>query len=333
MGLLDDLRNQADNQRANEQAEAERKAAAEVFYREKIEPLMVKTYQYFKELIEHINYIKLETYAEYPLLPNGKTLRLRQQDYKVLIDSSKALKQIDFTLECALDSDVPVQFDVFGRDPVMMQVERIERYSAKYERKNRKGPDGELESARFIIEGPIPMKLQVRADVDASEIKLMVRNFIEPGFHNYSLKVEQFDDAFLDRLGKYILRQEQTLFDRKEEIPEDVRKKLRDRLIVEQRLREQEMREAEQRRLAEEAAELEKTAKQQIKRAINNTVNENKEKLRGMFNKLKQQAGLGGQSEQDKEARLRAALDSYRVDKTPDTTTDKTTDTKPTDKK
>jgi hypothetical protein len=306
MGLLDDLRNQAEGKKAADEEAAARKAEREQYYQEKTLPRMIKAYQFFNEFVEHLNYIKLETIAYYPLLPNGGPQPLRQEGYNVVIDSSKALKRIDFSMEGVLDT--PLQFEIFGKDAVQKHADRIERYGFRHERKDRKDPASmELIGAKFILQGPLPLKVTIEADVDAKRINMTIRNFKEPGFTKYNLTVEQFSDEFLDQLGKFVLRKEDRLFGKSEELSEEAKKKLRDRMIVEARIREQEMIEAEERRKAEEAAEKERTAKEQIKRVVNtqkeqlkrvmNTqVAKGKESLKGMFDKLKKQVQVPQQT-------------------------------------
>lgn len=297
MGLLDDLRNQAEGKKAADEEAAARKAEREQYYQEKILPRMIKAYQFINEFVEHLNFINLETIVHYPLLPDGGLQRLRQEGYNVVIDSSKALKRIDFSMEGVLD--VPLQFEIYGKDAVQKHADRIERYGFRHERKDKKDPKSlELIGAKFILHGPLPLKVIAEADVDAMQINLTIRNFKEPGFTKYNLTVEQFSDEFLDQLGKFVLRQEDRLFGKSEELSDEAKKKLRDRMIVEARIREQEMIEAEERRKAEEAAEKERTAKEQIKRVVNtqteqlkrvmNTqVTKGKESLKGIFDKLK----------------------------------------------
>lgn len=290
MGLLDDLRNQADSKRASEEEEASRVANREQYYLDKIQPRMVKSYQFFNELVEHLNYIKLETVVDYPLQAGGAPQALRQEGYKVVIDSSKAIKKVDFSMEGVLDD--PVEYEVFGRDAVENQIERIKRYSFHHKCKVRKDAEQYVQSALFILEGPLPLRVSVEADIPTSKIKVTIRNFTEPGFSTRAFTVEEFNDEFLDKIGKFVLRKEPVLFGSVEELSEEAKKKLRDRMIVEQRIRQQEMIEAEQRRKAEEAAKIEKSTKEQLKRVVNTKVAKGKESLKDMFSKLKKQAGF-----------------------------------------
>ncbi len=303
MGLLDDLKSQADTQREGEQADEARLAERERVYREDIQPRMVTAYQFFIKMVEQLNYLKMETRVDYPLLPEGKMCTLLQDDYKVVIDSSKNLKQIDLNFQCSLDK--PLDFEIIGKDAVLSHCDRLDRYYFKYERKIKKDGRLEIESARFRIEGPLPMKVALRVDVDKGVIMLVLRNFTDPGVSQYVLKPEQLDEAFQERLGKFVLRQETSLFEHA--ISDDAREMLRKKIQAEQVLREQELKEAEERIKAEEAAEKENSKKEQFKKAVNTVVSENKEKLKkavdeqvndkkeklkAMFNKLKDQAGF-----------------------------------------
>jgi len=289
MGLLDDLRNQADSQREVEATDAEHQAERDTYYQETILPRMVKAYQFFNEFVKHLNYIKHETFVEYPLLPSGQLQRLQQTDYTIVIDSSKAIKEINFKMLCVMEK--PREFELFGRDAVLSMADKIEQYSFRHERKNQKNRDMELESAKFILEGPLPLNVQILADVAEGKIRLALRNFNEPGFTKYILSPEQFDVPFLDRLGKFVIRQEKILFGG-EGISDEAKKNLQDKVVVEKRLREEEMREAEARLKAEDEAEKQRPAKKQLKRAINTKVAKNKIKLKEMFHKLKVQAGF-----------------------------------------
>lgn len=289
MGLLDDLRNQAQSKKAADEEEAAKKADRERYYQETILPRMIRAYQFFNEFVDHLNYINLETIVNYPLLPDGRPQPLRQEGYKVVIDSSKALKRIDFAMEGVLD--IPVEYEIYGRDAVHKHADRIERYSFRHTRKDKKDPTSmEVLSAKFTLLGPLPLKVTIEADINQSQVIVTIRNFNEPGFTKYNLTVEQFSDEFLDQIGKFVLRKEDRLFGKSEEISEDAKKKLRDRMIVEARIRQQELIEAEERRKVEEATEKERSAKEQIKRAVNTQVIKGKESLKDMMSKLKKQA-------------------------------------------
>lgn len=289
MGLLDDLRNQAEGRRKQEEQEAAEQARREAIYREEIQPRMTKAYQYFLELIEHLNYVKPEILVDYPLLKNAQYVSLRQDDYTIVIDSSKALKRIDIIFQCTLDA--PVEYEIFGKEVVLNQSDKLDRYRINYTRRDRKDVSLELEGAKFKIEGPLPLRVLIEADVSHSVVRLALRNFTDPGVSRYTVKPGEFNEEFLDRLGKFMLRQTDALFDNFE-MPEEALRQLRQRLQEEQALRDQELREAEEALRAEEEAARTGKKTEFIRTSVRKTVDEKKEQLKELFSRLKAQAKL-----------------------------------------
>lgn len=289
MGLLDDLRNQAEGRRKQEEQEAAEKARREEIYRQEIQPRMTKAYQYFLELIEHLNYVKPEILVDYPLLKHAQHVQLRQDEYTIVIDSSKALKRIDIIFQCTLDA--PIDYEILGKEAVLNQSDKLDRYRINYTRRDRKDVSLELEGARFRIEGPLPLRVLIEADVPHSFIRLALRNFTDPGVSRYTLKPGDFNEEFLDRLGKFMLRQETTLFDMLE-MSEEALQALRQRLQEEQAHRDQELREAEERLRAEEETGHAARKTEIIKSTVRKTVDEKKEQLKELFQRLKAQAKL-----------------------------------------
>lgn len=285
MGVLDDLRTQAQGQREREESDAAEAAHREQFYRDEIQPRMTKAYQYFMELVEHLNYVNLDTPVDYPLWPDGKPETLHQGDYMVVIDSSQAVKRIDVNFQGKLDK--PLEFEIRGREAVLRHADRLDRYHIKYERRDHKDTNLDLIGGTFKIEGPLPLKVVISADVLNGVVQLVFRNFSDPGVSRYSIQPKEFDDAFLDRLGQFMLRKVDKLFTLA--MDDSARDAIRRRLQEEQALRDQEMREAEERWQAEEAARLANSTKEQIKNTVLKTVDENKERLKGIFDKLKKQ--------------------------------------------
>lgn len=285
MGVLDDLRTQAQDRREQEETDAALVAQREQVYRDEIEPRMTQAYQFFMELVEHLNYVKLETPVNYPLLPDGAPATLNQSDYTVVIDSSKALQRIDINCQCSLEK--PLEFEIFGRDAVLRHADRLDRFYIKYERRDYKDANYELIGAKFKIEGPLPLKIVINADVMNSVILIGARNFTGAGVNRYTVQPSEFDEAFMDRIGQFMLRKIDKLFTL--EMGDAAKEAIRERLKLEAEQREQEMREAEERLKAEEAERLAGSRTEQIKQTVLKTVDENKERLKDLFGKIKSQ--------------------------------------------
>jgi len=281
MGLLDDLKQQAEKQQDTtaRSSNAEHTGPGD-FYPEQCQSRMLAAYNFLNELVNQLNTLKLDTRVDYPLRPDGKSVTLQQQGYKVYNDSITEPKQINFSFFCGLVN--PTAFELNGRGAVLAQSELLERYQFKYEKQEQKDPRQMVIAAKFKLVGPLSVKLALQVDEGRQVIKLFLHNFTGPGTSQYHLKPEQLDAAFLDHLGKYILRKESSLF--KEQISDDVKAMLRKKLQEEQQLRETELQQAEEVRKAEEEIRKQNSATGQLKKAVSESMAKNTEKLKQAMN-------------------------------------------------
>ena len=165
----------------------------------------------------------------------------------------------------------PTAYEVTGRGAALAQSELLDRYRFKYDKREQKDPRQIVIGTTFRFIGPLPIKIVLQFDESKQLIKLLISNFAGPGTSQYNLKPEQLDEAFLDHLGKYVLRKESVLI--KEEISDDVRAMLRKKL-----------QQAEEARKAEEALRKQNSTTEQLKQAVSHTVTKNTEKLKQVMN-------------------------------------------------
>ncbi len=308
MGLLDDLKSQAEqkNKPAGEQPAS---AGADEFYRAQVKQRMIMANDFLTQLVNQLNEMKLVIKAEYPFKPGGKKVTLLQQGYKVYSDNITDPRQITLSFNCILAN--PTNYDVSGRGPALAQGELLERFQFKHEKLEARDQNQMVKGARFKLQGPLQLKCVLQFDEAKLIIKLLLTNFVGPGTSQYNLKPEQLDKTFMEHLGKYLLRKEAKLF--QEEISDEAKAMLRKRLQQEQLQREAELRAVEEQRKAEETARKQNSTTEQLKRAVSQSVTENRdklkkvmdeqvrekgEKLKTMFNKLKNRAGVEAAPEQ-----------------------------------
>jgi hypothetical protein len=281
MGILDDLKQQAEKQQDTSDTSSEAaQAGAEEFYREHIKSRMLTAFKFLSELVKQLDSIKLETRADYPFKPEGKSVTLQQQDYKVYSDSIPDPRQITLAFTCGLVN--PTAYEINGRGAVLAQSESLDRYQFKYERVEQKDPRQMVIGAKFKLVGPLSIKIVLQFDQHKRVIKLLLSNFAGPGTSQYHLRPEQLDEAFLDHLSKYVLRKESALF--KEELSDDVKAMLRKKLQEEQQQREAELQQAEEARKAEEARRKLNSTTGQLKKSVSESVAKNMEKLKQTMN-------------------------------------------------
>jgi hypothetical protein len=308
MGLLDDLESEAgqENKLAGGQPAS---AGADEFYRAQVKQRMIMANDFFTQLVNKLYEKKLVIQAEYPFKPEGKKVTLLQQGYKAYSDNIPDPRQITLSFTCSLAN--PTTYDVRGHGSALAQGELLDRYQFKHEKLEARDQNRMVIGARFKLQGPLQVKCVLQFDEAKQIIKLLLTNIVGPGTSQYNLKPEQLDETFMDHLGKYLLRKEANLF--QEEISDDAKAMLRKKLQQEQLQREAELRAVEEQRKAEETARKQNSTTEQLKKAVSQSMAENRErlkkvmdeqvrekgeKLKGMFNKLKNRAGFETAPEQ-----------------------------------
>jgi len=254
MGLLDDLKNQAETLRAKEQQGEDRSGDKTQFYQEEIHPRMKEIYDFLNEMVENLNFIKPETIVNYPIYPGGEKQSFRQGKYNLVIDSPQQIRDIKLT--CKAELDKPVKLRVRGEENVKKLFEILASYKIQAKRKDFSDKSYNLTHSDISIEGPLNISIQLSGSDDSSYIQLLLTNFEGPGVIKRNMDVKNINQDFLDKLGRYILREDTKLFAL--DISEKDKQAIREMVERERVRREQEI--AEMERRAEEEKEEQKNS-------------------------------------------------------------------------
>lgn len=254
MGILDDLKNQSEVKKAGEAAEAQRQADLLKFYQENIHPKMLQLYTFLNELVEHLNFIKKETKALYPVTPDGRVQEFEQGDYKVTIDSATEVKEINLRFSCYLKE--PLIFELENSERIQRYTDVLQSYRIDFDRTDNKDSNYELISAKFKVNGPVPVNVILQGDIETSSIYLLLSNFEKPGASKHAYKERHITEDFIDDLGKFILRQNPMFL--KLDIEDEHKEKIRQNIQADLKQRQQETDEAERLLKLEKEQEAEK---------------------------------------------------------------------------
>ena len=254
MGILDDLKNQSEVQKADEAAEAQRQADLIKFYQENLHPKMLQIYSFLNEFAEHLNYIKTETDISYPVKPDGSMQAFKQSDYKVTIDSANEVKEINLRFYCRLAE--PLIIELENAERVQRYADVLHGYRIDFDRTDNKDSNYELISSKIKVKGPVTVNVILQGDIETSSIHLILKNFEKPGFSKHTYKERHITEEFIDGLGKFILRQNPKFL--KLDIADDHKEQIRQKIQVDLELRQKEIEEADRLLKLEQAQEKEK---------------------------------------------------------------------------
>jgi|GEM_PF-3467846 len=244
MGILDQLKQQAESLRAAETDKAARLARQEDYYQASLRPAMLKILSYLDELVKHINYVQPERVLHYPLAPDRKTtIELAQGQYKLLIDSSDAPRQVDVRVTAKL-THTPI-YTIPGLSAVRYYAEYLDAYGLPYHRQDALNGAYKVEKASFTLEGPLQHGVRIQTNAEQQCVEILLRNFGRAGVQRHRFEPSKIDDALLDRLGRVLLHDTDSLPAPKA-IPEQTRQRWRATLdAAEQQAQEQDQHDLE----------------------------------------------------------------------------------------
>lgn len=201
MGVLDDLKKEAEAIAAEKARESDERAAALDRARQEIAPRLQKAYQYFDELRHHLQLVNREILATYEIRGIGRVDGLLQGQYGVATERPDAVEKFSFRCVCAK----PGAFQVNQKDPAAVTSYRDYLRDNGLKAKVRDTGRG---SALFMVQSVVPVVVEFSADVERGAIMLRVRNLTALGVTRHTLTPEQLDAKLLDEIAKAILRTE-----------------------------------------------------------------------------------------------------------------------------
>ena len=246
MGILDELRGQAESIKNSSETERERQERLLHYYRDEINPKMLEIYRFLHELVTHLNFVKPDVRATYSLPAIGSFSDFKQGDYRLVADSDTEMKDIKFHFCC----ERPGEFHCFLEN--RSEVERVEEFLSKnhvqFYCKKERDDRYNVVSGDFRVKSTVPVLFRIMADIAESRIQVAITNFDSFGVRKLILTPSQIDEAFLDRFASYIIRRESEFLQTK--LSEQDMQKIRERMLQEKAEQEETWREIQK---AEEA--------------------------------------------------------------------------------
>lgn len=210
MGILDELkatRAQVEGARSAEQRLNEER---EHRYRREIRPRLLRAYEFLRELIEHIDAIGMDIQAGYELPVVGRVEAYRQSGLRITVDSSDKLGLISLQGECQRDQDPEFQVETEAQRNQLADYLREHGLSFA-DRTLYDGTRRRIGYA-FRVQAQVPLLIDLRLDRASEEIHFETFNFSALGARSLKLVPEQFDERFLERLGRFLLRQDEQIW-------------------------------------------------------------------------------------------------------------------------
>ena len=226
MSLLDELKKQAQAKQTKEQVDKQRQAELEARSRDEVLPKLVQIYSYLNELIKQVEILQPDVQVNYNLKGYGNLTGLGQGGYELRADSRDKMTNLVLGFYCTGEEEIKFQLET--RQQVEQQKEYFKQHDLAYSSRDYRDERHEITHAQFSFEPRIRVSFEFQLAKDLATIMLTVRHYDGLGTRRYQLEPARIDGVFLDELGKYILRLDNTFL--KLDISEDFRANLRQRL-------------------------------------------------------------------------------------------------------
>ncbi|MFU8790301.1 MAG: hypothetical protein ACNA7G_14825 [Methylobacter sp.] len=214
MSILDELRQKADQKKAEELQQKSIQQNLESVYKTALLPKMQYFFDCLNETVKHLNFL------EEPILINDYCVRypqfgkLLQKNYKINTDGYSGLAdydrlmQINVTFLC--EGDGSFSYSLESRSLIEAEVAFLHARRLPFSWKNQSAVTG-VDTAGFSIQRKVPVSFKIEVDYNLSQLKMTINNHENLEFFTKNFTPEQLDDDFLDALISYLMRRDNRL--------------------------------------------------------------------------------------------------------------------------
>ncbi len=225
MGILDELKKEAENKKAKEDQQELVREERERYMREILDPAMRGLFTFCHDLAKHLNYVNPDIDAHYRI-PGVRNVQDFKQGEYFVEDYHEGTFTIRFVcsnnqkyrIQTSTDADLDRIKDFLWRRGLRYQAR--EYFDSSY---NKAG--------EFYVEGRVQVDMQFSARQDAQAIELKLSNYGDFETQTLSIDPADVDERFHDELGRFVMRQPNRLLDyNKFRFTDEQRQKLRQQL-------------------------------------------------------------------------------------------------------
>lgn len=231
MGLLDELRREADSRKSAAEKEQERLERLTSIFREQLSPRLLQAHRYFHELATQLELLNTDVRAPYTFPGCDETVILRQRGYSARGDTdhvTKETREAKIQFECI--NDTPLVFTLEHHSEIAKTESFLHEHGIVYNCHKLKGDRYEVVAAEFHVTPRFGAAAQLNADISNACIQLYLVNVEGFTTRRIPLRPEQITESLLDDLGNYLLRRTQDFM--KLELSDEARRKIQEQLAA-----------------------------------------------------------------------------------------------------
>lgn len=206
MGLLDDLKKQADAVRTHDNF----KRSVEIENVQEVEKAMQRSFRYLHDLLEQIKVIKPVNPIIYSLPGLGELRDLAFSDSSIdyrtrKVDDKDHYERIDLYVMWTLPNDLVVDRDMPAAAEKVRQL--LWGANVKFSEDEKKGPQGKLLFTRFKIPMTVRMDVSLRADYPTRRVLLIAKNVLRTGGDDFAFPADDCGEKLLEDVARMLIGQ------------------------------------------------------------------------------------------------------------------------------
>jgi hypothetical protein len=225
VSLLERLKREAEQQKAAQEAEARVREERDRVYLGEIDPRMKALVEYLEGLLHTLQQLKPQVYVKLPIQGYGDLAALPLFDFKFNADRRYRswLLELDWTLRVDPERTPVVSANTATRVRALSDAFRALHLGGVKEL--RRNNSQEIVEASFHARGHIKANMKATISQDDPVLRLSFTNVSWLGTSRRQMPWQQIDELLFDRLGRYLAREDDSLFT--EELPEELKQRLR----------------------------------------------------------------------------------------------------------
>ncbi len=199
MGILDNLKKQADAAKDRAVESGEFEVGVDVRHRAVVASLR-SIHSFLHDMVEQLYLVDSDIRVDYSIPEVGTISALQQGRYEL---QAVTRGETEIQLSYHLFKDGDSRFEVSADVAEMLQHGLRENGLWVVSEKNA-AQGGAL--APLVVKSQIPVRFIFQEEFSDGTLRLRIENYETPGSQQFVLQPDQVNDAFLDEMGKYILR-------------------------------------------------------------------------------------------------------------------------------
>ncbi|MCC6594668.1 MAG: hypothetical protein IT479_15505 [Xanthomonadales bacterium] len=225
MSFLDRLKREADQQRMQAEQTARERDERETRYRTQIEPKMKALTHYLEGLVATLQEVRPPILIRMPIQGYGELCAVPFWDYKVEPERRHRGYLLTMTWSLRVDPERTPVVRAEGVTRVKTLTNVFRQHTLAGIKEERRTPQGEISLATFHARGFVKARFTAQISADDPVLRLVFENASWLGSSRRQVNWEQIDDSLFDRIARFIVREDDSLFT--EEVPDELKQRLR----------------------------------------------------------------------------------------------------------